>query len=142
MARGGERDVVGPEDRPGAAVRIRKGRRGAERVDDGEPVLECGERRGVLAHERRHLGAHPPLLRLLVLGGEQQAVVQVDGEERLDERRLAGARAVLDHARDRAGGRDPDRHDEAAVAHGDVVLGHCVGHVRVAHAVRTLTGPC
>ena len=133
MACGAERHLGGPEGGPRAAVRIREDGRRTERVHGGEAVLERGERRGVLAHERRHLGTHPPLLRLLVLGGQQQAVVQLDGEERLDEHRLARAGAVLDDARDGAGGRDPDRHDEATVAHGDVVLGHRVGHVGVAH---------
>ena len=106
---------------------------GAACVGGRERALHRLEPGRVRAHERRQLAAHAPLLGLLVLGGEQEAVVQLDGEERLHEDGLARGGAVLHHAGEaaRRGGADGD--DEAAVPHRDVLLAYDAVHVGIAH---------
>src|SRR5581483_6443449 len=101
MARLDELDLRGAENGSRAGMARRERRRRTERVDGGERALDRLEACGVLADECRELRAHPALLRFLVLRGEEEPVVQLDGEERLDEDRLAGLRAILDHAGDR-----------------------------------------
>ena len=49
----------------------------------------------------------------------RQRVAQLDGDERLDEERLAAARLVVDDAADACLRLGPDRHHVAPVAQGD-----------------------
>ena len=100
MARRGQRDVGGAEQGAGARVLARERRRRARARRSAPGVRssssELGRRQ---AHQRRQLGAHTAFLGLLGLAREQQPVVQVDREQRLDEERLVGPGAVLHDAR-------------------------------------------
>ncbi len=92
----------------------------------GGPQVEAGQRidrlthgRGVRRDERRQLVEDPG--HLLLLGGLRLAprVPELDGDERLDEQRLAAARGVVDDALHPGPGFGLDGHDIAPVAQRD-----------------------
>jgi hypothetical protein len=114
-------------------VLLREGRGRSERVDVGERGLDHLETRRFGAHQVRQLGAYAALLRLLVLRRQQQPVVELDGEQRLQEDGLAGLGAILDDAGDRVRRRRAQRHDEAPVPERHVALRDRARHVRLAH---------
>ena len=138
MPRGEQADLVAAEHGSHARVPLRERGRRAEGVGARERVLQRCERRRVRADVRRQLRAHAPLLRLLGLRREEEAIVELDGEQRLDEDRLVGLRAVLHHALEGPCGRGADGHDVAAVADRHVLLADHAGVRRLAHDLQEL----
>ena len=104
-----EQDDLGPIGRLGADAVHLGGelRLGRPEVEAGERVERLAERLGVRGDERRQLVEDP--LDLLLLGDLRLApgVAELDGDERLDEQRLAAARRVVDDALDPGSGPRP-----------------------------------
>ena len=92
--------------------------------------LQCRRR---VTNPRGQLGAYAAFLGLLGLGGEEQAVVELDGEQRFDEDRLVGLGAVLHHALEGPRGGGADGHDVASVPHRDVLVADDAGLRGIAH---------
>jgi hypothetical protein len=133
MANRAQDDIGRAEHRSRGAMDACELRGGGVRIDARQRRLERRERVGVRAHEVGELDANAPLLGLFRLGGQQETVVELDGEQRLDEDGLVGAGAVLHDAPERPCGRRPDRHDVTTVPHRDVLVRDDVGMRRIAH---------
>ena len=122
-----------PRRRARAVVQAGERGRGAERVGVRQRDLERLQRRRRVANPRGQLGADAAFLGLLGLGGEEQAVVELDGEQGFDEDRLVGLGAVLDHALEGPRGGGADGHDVASVPHRDVLVADDAGLRGIAH---------
>ena len=135
MARLAQRDRPVAERRPRAAVGAGEVRPRDQAVDLDQRVDARRDRLVLGADQRGEVGEDALHDRLLLAHGEEQLVVQLDGEERLDEERLARDRAVLHDARAARPAPKRDRHDEAVVAQRDVGVGDDVGHALRGHQV-------
>ena len=96
-----------------------EGRLGGPQVEPGQRIEGLAQGRGVRRDEGRQLVEDAR--DLLGLGDLRLApgVAELDGDERLDEQRLAAARGVVDDALDPGPGLGLDRDDVAAVAQRD-----------------------
>ncbi len=133
VARRAQHDVGRAELGAGRAMDARELGDRRMGVDLRERRLERRERVGIRPDEVRQLDAHPALLGFFRLRGEQQAVVELDREERLDEHGLIRPRPILHDAAERPRRGGADRDDVAAVPDRDVLVGDDVGVRRIAH---------
>jgi hypothetical protein len=140
MANRVERDGAVGKRRPGAAIGTGEAGPGDQAIEVDQRLDAAPDRRVLGAHQAGQVGQDALHDQLLLAHGEQQGVVELDREQRLDEQGLAGDRAVLHdalHLRRRAG---PHRNDEAVVAQRDVGVGHDVGHAAARHQIFELAG--
>ena len=100
---------------------------GEQHLEFAESMPGAADRGRVLPQPFRHLAQNPMHLARLFLGEAHQLVVQLDGFQRLEEQRVAGAAGAVDHALDAALLAGNQRHHEAVITNSDVVfLEHAV----------------
>ena len=108
-----------PSRRGSASISVGQARLGGPEVEAGERVQRLAQGLGLAADERRQLVEDPLDLRRFGHLGLAPGIAQLDGNQRLDEQRLAAAGGVVDDALHAAPGVRPDRHHVAAVAQRD-----------------------
>jgi hypothetical protein len=136
MAGAPEHHLLAADLRTDGGALPREEHPGAEGVEGDERRERLVQRVRAAADHGGDLAEDARLLLRLLARGDEQAVVRLDREERLDEERLAGRRAILDDPGELVGARRLERNDEATVPDGHVLVGHELGGRRLAEQPR------